>query len=233
MKQVYDFLCRLKENNNREWFNANKEEYLQIREIFNGFVTSLIERMKVWDNRIRESAPTVSECTYRIYRDTRFTKDKSPYKSHMAAYICRGGKKSPYAGYYFHLEPVAKGEEGNFLGESLLYAGLYRPESKIVKSLREEIYINGNSLLEAVAAAKGFVYNGEYLARVPHGYSDIKEEWSGLIRQKDFGLYLPLNSVRLFAGNDRLAEYVDRRFKSCRRYNELINNAVDYALEEC
>lgn len=232
MKQVYDFLCRLRENNNREWFNLHKEEYLQIREIFNGFVASLIERMKVWDCRIRESAPKVSECTFRVYRDTRFTKDKSPYKSHLAAYICRGGRKSPYAGYYFHLEPAAKGEKGFFLGESLLYAGLHQPESKIVKSLREEIYINGNSLLEAVAAAKGFAYNGEYLARVPHGYSDIKEELSGLIRQKEFGLYLPLDAGRLFAGNERLAEYVDRRFKSCRRYNEIINNAVDYALEE-
>ena len=94
MKRVYDFLCRLKENNNREWFNAHKAEYLHVQAVFNDFAAALIKEIEQWDNDISDSALALKDCTYRIYRDIRFSKDKSPYKTHMGAYICKGGKKS-------------------------------------------------------------------------------------------------------------------------------------------
>ena len=74
---------------------------------------------------------TLSECTYRIYRDTRFSPDKTPYKVHMGAYINRQGKKSPFAGYYVHISPV----EGSLWG-----GGLYCPDPRIPKAVREDIY---------------------------------------------------------------------------------------------
>ena len=149
----------------------------------------------------------------------------------MGAYICKGGKKSQYAGYYFHIEPVW--EEGNgFLGGSLLAAGLYRPDPKIVKSIRDEIYVNGDTFLDAVALAKGFNLDGDVLKKLPQGFNDVRQEWNELIRQKEFGLFMPIGEKFLFGGNDRLLEYVNGRFKSCCRYNKLINMAVDYALEE-
>ena len=98
MRRVYDFLSVLEKNNNREWFNAHKEEYLEVQKIFNDFTLQLIEAVGSWDEDVFNSALQLKDCTYRIYRDTRFSKNKAPYKTHMGAYICRGGKKSPYAG---------------------------------------------------------------------------------------------------------------------------------------
>ena len=232
MKRVYDFLCRLKENNNREWFNANKAEYLQVQAVFNDFAASLIKKIGQWDSDIKDSALSLKDCTYRIYRDIRFSRDKSPYKTHIGAYICKGGKKSQYAGYYFHVEPVW--EDGNgFLGGPLLAAGLYRPAAKIRKSIRDEIYVNGYTFLDAIDQAKGFKLDGDVLKKLPQGFNDVRREWSGLIRQKEFGLFMPISEEVLFGGNDRLLEYVNMHFKNCCRYNKLINMAVDYALEEC
>ena len=232
MKRVYDFLCRLKENNNREWFNANKAEYLQVQAVFNDFAASLIKKIGQWDSDIKDSALSLKDCTYRIYRDIRFSRDKSPYKTHIGAYICKGGKKSQYAGYYFHVESVW--EDGNgFLGGPLLAAGLYRPDAKIVKSIRDEIYVNGYTFLDAIDQAKGFKLDGDVLKKLHQGFNDVRQEWGGLIRQKEFGLFMQISEEVLIGGNDRLLEYVNMQFKNCCRYNKLINMDVDYALEEC
>lgn len=230
MKRVYDFLIELSSNNNREWFGANKSRFLEIQTIFFEFVEQLVAEIESWDEQIRDSALSVKDCTYRIYRDTRFSKDKTPYKTHMGAYICRGGKKSQYAGYYFHIEP---GENG-FLGKSLLAAGLYCPEPKIVQSLRDEISVNGDSLLDAIALAEGFELDNSYnmLKKVPRGFENIEERWKDLIRHKDFSIMLPLSVEILEGGNDALLKYLSDRFRSCQKFNDLLNMAVDYAIEE-
>ena len=205
---------------------------MQVQAVFNDFAASLIKKIGQWDSDIKDSALSLKDCTYRIYRDIRFSRDKSPYKTHIGAYICKGGKKSQYAGYYFHVEPVW--EDGNgFLGGPLLAAGLYRPDAKIVKSIRDEIYVNGYTFLDAIAQAKGFKLDGDVLKKLPQGFNDVRQEWGGLIRQKEFGLFMPISEEVLFGGNDRLLEYVNMHFKNCCRYNKLINMAVDYALEEC
>ncbi len=252
MKRVYDFLIELNSNNNREWFNANKSRFVEIQTIFNSFVERLVADVESWDEHIRDSALSVKDCTYRIYRDTRFSKDKSPYKTHMGAYICRGGKKAPYAGYYFHLEPDAaefslkgmqnavEGSGGNctangggFLGKTLLAAGLYCPEPKVVQSLRDEISVNGDSLLDAIALARGFELDTcNMLKKVPRGFENIEERWKELIRHKDFSIGAPLPVSVLDEGEDALLEYVSQRFRSCRKFNDLLNMAVDYAMEE-
>ena len=231
MKRVYDFLIELSNNNNREWFHENKGRYVEIQNIFNAFVEMLISDIEKWDDSIRDSALSVKDCTYRIYRDTRFSKDKTPYKTHMGAYICRGGKKSPYAGYYFHLE--ADINSSGFLGKSLLAAGLYCPEPKIVQSLRDEISVNGDSLLEAIASAEGFeleTYN--VLKKVPRGFEGIEDRWKDLIKHKDFSISTPLPVSILEAGNDEVLEYVSGKFRTCHHFNNLLNMAVDYAIEE-
>ncbi len=230
MKRVYDFLIELSSNNNREWFGVNKSRFLEIQTIFFEFVEQLVAEIEGWDEQIRDSALSVKDCTYRIYRDTRFSKDKTPYKTHMGAYICRGGKKSQYAGYYFHIEP----DENGFLGKSLLAAGLYCPEPKIVQSLRDEISVNGDSLLDAIAFAEGFELDNSYnmLKKVPRGFEDIEERWKDLIRHKDFSIMMPLPVEIMEGGNEALLKYVSDRFRSCQKFNDLLNMAVDYALEE-
>ncbi len=228
MRRVYDFLATLANNNNREWFNAHKEEYLQVLSLFNGFVEQLIAAIGNWDEEILASGLQVKDCTYRIYRDTRFSKNKEPYKTHMGAYICRGGKKSPYAGYYFHIEP---GAADGFLGGSLLAAGLYCPDTAVIQSIRDEISVNGDSFLNAIAEADGFKleqYNK--LKRVPRGFDDVEERWKELLKYKDFSIGEPLPVDMLSA--PQLLDYVSERFRKCRSFNNILNLAVDYALEQ-
>ncbi|UKI39620.1 MAG: DUF2461 domain-containing protein [Alistipes putredinis] len=104
---------------------------------------------------------SASDCTYRIYRDTRFSADKSPYKTWMGVYVAPHGKKSGYAGYYFHAEPSG----GAYLGGSLLSAGLYMPEPVVLRNVREEILDNGQDMLDAVASSAGFALSTEKFAQ--------------------------------------------------------------------
>lgn len=101
MQDIITFLRELQANNHREWFMANKDRYATLQARFNGFVDELIYEISRFDETV--TGLTAKDCTYRIYRDVRFSADKSPYKTHMGAFICPGGKKSGYSGYYFHI----------------------------------------------------------------------------------------------------------------------------------
>ena len=131
MKAIFDFLRKLRDNNDREWFNAHKPEYLELKDRFEKWVSELIERTADFDEEVRGLA--AKDCVYRIYRDTRFSPDKTPYKTHFGAYIASpGGRNSNRAGYYVHLEP-----DGSLLG-----GGLYCPDPALLKRLRQDIYDN-------------------------------------------------------------------------------------------
>ena len=96
MQKILQFLNDLSLNNNREWFLANKERYLQANSTFNTFALQLAEALAAIDPQI--GVQQVKDMTYRIYRDVRFSKYKQPYKTHFGAFICSGGTKSPYSG---------------------------------------------------------------------------------------------------------------------------------------
>lgn len=230
MEFIYDFLVRLNENNNREWFEAYKQEYLEAQARFNLLVDGLIKDISAWDPDI-DPQMKAKDCTYRIYRDVRFSKNKLPYKSHMGAYICKGGKKSPYAGYYFHVEPPGV-ETPDFLGGSHLFVGLHMPEPKIIHSLRDEIAVNGDSFLNAIKQAGGFeLMEFDMLRKVPKGYEHAKPEWQELLRhRKDFSLGMELNKKFLFAPG--LSRRLSAEFKKTLRFTTVLNMAVQYALEE-
>ncbi|MBR4801835.1 MAG: DUF2461 domain-containing protein [Bacteroidales bacterium] len=228
MKQVYDFLSRLSRNNNKVWFDAHKSQYLQAKETFESFTQELIDEVAKWDEYVAANKPSVRESTYRIYRDLRFSRDKSPYKTHMGAFVVPGGKKSPYCGYYFHLEPPQKRE---YIGGNMLFVGIYQPLPSVLASFRDEVSVNGDPFLEAVAKAKGWALYTEGLSRkVPAGFEDVeKEEWKNLLRMKDVNLTMMMDEKFLFAPN--LAKRVASRLKRCRDFSFLLNRCVDYALE--
>lgn len=134
MKEILDFLRDLEKNNNREWFNSHKEQYQSVLKKWYAFCESLIAEIGCFDKDI---APlTIKECTYRIYRDTRFSKDKSPYKTHFGAFLAKGGKKSMHAGYYFH---IGTGNSSEYPHVHMLASGNYCYDNKAVKILREDI----------------------------------------------------------------------------------------------
>ena len=99
---ILKFLDELSENNSRDWFNMNRPAYEESRAIFEGFIDYLIDEFRTTDNL---QALSARECIFRINRDIRFSKDKSPYNTNFSAVIAPGGKKSLYQGYYIAIGP--------------------------------------------------------------------------------------------------------------------------------
>ena len=124
---VLRFLTKIAAHNDREWMAAHRAEYDEARAAFEGLTADLIRALAEVDPAV---APlSVSDCTYRFYRDTRFSPDKSPYKRHMGAYVNPRGKKSPHGGYYLHLQP----------GACEIAGGAYCLEPKLLRAVRESV----------------------------------------------------------------------------------------------
>ena len=159
------FLKDLKKNNNKPWFDANRKVYETAKQNFAEFIEAVIKKHAQKDASISHLTP--KDCMFRINRDVRFSKDKSPYKSNFGASINSGGKKSLTAGYYFHLEP----------GECFVGGGIYMPMPEELKKLRQEIDYNFSDFKKIIGSKKfKSVYgdldrSAEYtLSRVPKGY---------------------------------------------------------------
>ncbi len=224
METILHFLSELRRNNHKEWFDAHRKQYQVAVGKFHTLTEKLIEAIADFDPTI--AGLTVKDCTYRIYRDIRFSNDKSPYKTHMGAYICRGGKKSGYAGYYFHIEPGDDCQMSNHM----LFAGLHCAEPKIVKSVREEIDDHGEQLVAAIKKAKGFSLGQEYkLKRVPAGFPS-DHPYAEYLKLKDIYLEKSVDDDYLLAEN--LIERVARDFRSTKPLLDQLNRAVEYAYEE-
>jgi uncharacterized protein (TIGR02453 family) len=159
------FLKGLKKNNNRDWFERNRAAYEEARADFENFIQSLITIHGKSDPDLQ---PLIAKkCIFRINRDVRFSKDKSPYKTNFGASMDRGGRKSGLAGYYFHLEP----------GNSFFAGGIWMPSPENMKKVRQEIDYCFDEFKKLVSSKKfksvfGDLYTGEdvQLSRVPQGF---------------------------------------------------------------
>ena len=163
--QTLRFLKQLKKNNNKNWFDAHRADYEAAKIDFQNFIQLVIDDLERKDLTI--AGTNARECLFRINRDVRFSKDKSPYKTNFGASIKRGGKKSLFAGYYFHCEP----------GNSFIGGGLWMPEPSQLKKVRQEIdycYEEFKALLEGqnFRATYGNIYQNDdiKLSSVPKGY---------------------------------------------------------------
>lgn len=152
--QTLRFLQQLEHNNNKPWFDAHRKDYEAARIDFQNFVQLVIDDFKRTDTSI--AGTQARDCLFRINRDVRFSKDKSPYKTAMGASIKQGGKKSPYAGYYFHLEP----------GKCFVGGGLWMPEARHLKAVRQEIDYCWDEF-KSLLATKDFKNNFGDLYRSP------------------------------------------------------------------
>jgi len=223
IKNILDFLNELSKNNHREWFHKNKERYREVQDQFNKLTMKLIEGIAAFDEDIKKI--TVADSTYRIYRDIRFSPNKLPYKTHIGAYMCRGGKKSGFAGYYFHLEAT----EQDFLGNNLLAVGLYCPENNVLRSVREDIEFNGDAYRKALAAAPEWSMDGNIrLKKIPKGF-DKDSPYEDLLRLKEFSPIRMLTNEEVFS--DELYNIVIEQFKKIKPINDLLNRSVEYAYE--
>jgi uncharacterized protein (TIGR02453 family) len=142
MKKTLAFLKDLKSNNNKEWFDKHKNLYLEAKEEFETDVDELIKEIRRFDKKISPDLKG-KDCAFRIYKDVRFSKDKTPYKTNFGASISPGGKKSVEAGYYIHLEP----------GGSFLAGGVWMPEPPMLNAIRQEIDYNPQAFLKILKSA--------------------------------------------------------------------------------
>lgn len=214
-----NFLDALRKNNNREWFQANKPFYDSARADVEQLVAVLIPVVREIDPEVDVVSP--KECLFRIFRDVRFSKDKSPYKTNFGAFIARGGRKSPYAGYYLHIEP----------GASFVGGGAYMPESRYLKAIRYEIFENIDEY-KAILESEGFgkYYGrmfGEKLKTAPKGFpKDFPD--IDLLKNKHYAVTHRVTDDFWFSAS--LVDDVAEMFSVLYGLNRFLNNAIDKVL---
>lgn len=161
-----EFLSDLKNHNEREWFIKNRKRYDDAKSNFESFVQAVIDRMSGYDPILK--GLEAKSCTYRINRDIRFSNDKTIYKTHLGAFIVKGGKKNGdrFAGYYFHVEPG---------GNSMIAGGAYIPPMPWLSAIREKIDEQGKDFLKIIENREFIKYfgklEGDSLKSAPKGYS--------------------------------------------------------------
>ncbi|HBS84917.1 MAG: hypothetical protein A2W91_06760 [Bacteroidetes bacterium GWF2_38_335] len=212
---ITKFLNGITVNNNKEWFNANKELYLEAKADFEKFIAELIAGLRKMDPEIGDIKP--SDCIFRIYKDVRFSKDKLPYKNNFGAYMVKGGKKSGHAGYYFHVEP----------DNSFLSGGIYMPMPPILNSVRKHIHENVGTFLKITENPDFKKYFGEVqgskLVSAPKGYAkDLKH--IELLKLKDFYVLRGLSDKELKDKN--LISSALEGFKKVKDFNGFINEGI-------
>lgn len=211
------FLRSLRRHNDRIWFNENKDRYLQVKKDVEELTAGLLRRIAEFDPEAMRLRP--SDCLYRIYRDTRFSLDKTPYKTHIGIYINPpGGKKSPRSGYYLHLEP----------DNCLVAGGAWCPETPVLRRIRQDIYDNVEEYLEIIESpdfTRYFSRPGDNLLKTaPKGFP---KEWEhiDLLRPRDYTAYSPLTEDDVFA-----PDFIDRvilRIKAIKPLNDFLNYAIE------
>lgn len=213
---IIDFLRLLSQNNNREWFNEHKALYTRSRKSHILLVEKLILLLGNFDAEIRHLNP--QECIFRIYRDLRFSRDKSPYKTHYGAFMAAGGKNSDRAGYYLHLEP----------GNSFITGGIWMPESPNLKILRRSIMENLDEFEEIIHNQSFKDYfgslEGRRLLMAPKGFP---ADFSGIdyLKYKDFTATHKLNSEETERSD--FCEYIAGIFQHLYPLNRFLNYALD------
>jgi len=213
------FLKTLKKNNSKPWFDEHREKYIAAKYNLEEFVALLLQKMVSFDEDMKEL--TAKNCTFRINRDIRFSKNKTPYKINLSASFNRGGKKSIYAGYYFHLQP----------GSSFVGGGLWRPEPADLKKLRQEIDYCFPEFKKIIGAAVFKKHYGELekdekqmLVNVPKGY-DKENPAAEYLRMKSFIATKNLSDEEILS--PKLADEVIESFKALMPLVKFINRAFE------
>ncbi|MEZ4910521.1 MAG: DUF2461 domain-containing protein [Saprospiraceae bacterium] len=216
--ETLQFLTDLKQNNNKEWFDANRKRYESAKADYHQFTQTLIIEAQAI-NPIFEHLQ-VKDCVFRINRDIRFSKDKSPYKTNFGIVLQPLGKRLQAAAYYCHIDP----------NECFVGGGIWQPEAALMKKIREEIDYNFKGF-KAIIDNPTFksifkeldVEEGQKLQRPPKGYDESNPAIE----------YLKLKSFTASAHIDvkmmtspKLKDAVIEKFKAIAPYIDFLNKAI-------
>jgi len=215
---ILQFLNELKINNNREWFAENKARYDKLKTDFENLSKELIREISLFDEEIKHVE--AKDCVFRIYRDTRFSHDKTPYKTHFGVFIASaGGRKSQRGGYYLHLDP-----DGCFFG-----AGVWCPQPELLKALRQSVYDNIDELNEIRKSPDFAQYFNDFfeedkLKTVPRGFpKDFPD--AELLKLKHYLVEYKFDDQ--FINSDNFIQRVVEVAKCAYPLNVFLNYTVD------
>jgi len=216
MKNILLFLEKLKENNHKEWFDANRSEYEASKQNLDNFLSLWIEKVAVFDPRVGYLKP--KDCIFRINRDVRFSRDKSPYKTHFGSVLASGGKKSEKPCYYLHLEP----------NNCFLAGGSWMPAPEKLKKIREEIEYNGENLLKIIESdsfkSHFSLDEAESLKTVPKGF-DKQSPYSEWLKLKSFTVTHPIKDDEIWA--DDFAEKLSQKCQIMQPFLQFLDLAFE------
>lgn len=215
-QQILKFLQTLSKNNDRGWFEKNKETYLQAREYFEVFVGKFLEELIKFNPSLAGLNP--KKLPFRIYRDVRFSKDKSPYKTNMGAGFSPNGKLVQEPGYYLHIQP----------GGSFIAGGIYMPDAPNLAKVRQEIDYNGeklDKLLKDKKFKKWFKGFSEFdkLKTVPKGYAKDhpRLDW---LKHKTFIVSHAFTDVEV--KDKKFLKQITEACKAMKPLNEFLKEAI-------
>lgn len=216
METSLKFLKQLSKNNSKEWFDINRKTYEICKTEFESVVKSVIDKSTLFDNALLNLE--AKKCMFRINKDVRFSKDKSPYKTNMGASINPGGKKSMIPGYYIHIEP----------NNSFLAGGCYQPTPEMLAAIRQEIDYNGSELKKIVSAKDFKTYFKELssedkLKTSPKGYDKNHPEIE-LLQHRHFIAIHQLKDEDVL--NKNFPTYVSKVFKAMLPLNLFLRNCM-------
>lgn len=215
LKPTLEFLSKLKKNNNRVWFQENRAAFDQTQEAFSIFVDTLIHDLGRVDDLAGLSA---KDCIFRIYRDVRFSKDKSPYKTNMGAEIGGGGRKSGRLGYYVHIAPH---------DQSMIAGGLYMPSGEQIAKFRQAIARDAKKFKKIINDKDFKKYfstlEGEKLKTAPQGFARDHPEIE-LLKLKQVVVYHRLSDEQVLASN--AAARAVTVFKAMKPFLDYLNSIV-------
>ncbi|MEM6298297.1 MAG: DUF2461 domain-containing protein [Bacteroidota bacterium] len=216
---VSDFLTDLSQNNTREWMDEHKKRYQKAKSIFEDYVDELIVAIAAFDERV--AGTRAKQSVFRLARDIRFSKDKTPYKTNFSAGISDQGRKSDKAFYYFQFQP-----EGAFIA-----SGMYMVERDTLQKIRQEIDYNGAQFLEILDDPKvkeefvGLqIFENQRLKTAPRGF-DKEHEHIDLLRNKSFILSKELPES-FFKKEDWVVRLADL-YQITKPFNDWLNIVFD------
>jgi len=217
MNTILKFLVALNTNNNKEWFDANKQNYQKAKQEFINVVTQVIDSCASFDPMLK--GIEANKTLFRINRDVRFSKDKSPYKTNFGASIKPGGKKSMIPGYYIHIEP----------GKSFLAAGTYMPIPAHLSAIRQEIDYNLKDFTKIVNEKDfikefGALSNEDALKTVPKGY-DKENPALEFLKMKHFIAIKYLDNKEIIA--DDFVKHLTKTLKTSLALTMFLRKAIN------
>lgn len=216
-EKLIPFLKKLKNNNNKEWFDKNRAEYQLLREELIELIAAIVNKFGKIDTAIEST--DARKAIFRINRDIRFSKDKAPYKNNMGGYMAEGGKKSSKAGYYLHIEP----------GNCFLAGGVWMPEPEPLKKVRQEIDYNGKGFLKIIKAKEfqtlfGGLSEDDKLQRVPKDF-EADSAYAEYLKLKSFVVVHGFDDKLL--SDPKFPDYCTKVFKGMLPLNKFLNVAID------